>query len=128
YTATASVYAAAGGASSTTSVDLSATYLEWAGRNLGLNGLRGADHRLVQADVMTWLAAERARYGLIFCDPPTFSNSARAEDFDVQRDHVALIERCMDLLSPGGLLVFSTNARKFRLDPVVEETHECQLL
>lgn len=128
YTATASVYAASGGAASTTSVDLSATYLEWAGRNLGLNGLRGADHRLVQADVMTWLAAERARYGLIFCDPPTFSNSARAEDFDVQRDHVDLIERCMDLLSPGGLLVFSTNARRFRLDPVVEATCQCDFL
>lgn len=116
YTGTASVHAAAGGASATTSVDLSATYLEWAGRNLALNGVGGAAHRLVQADVLAWLAAERGRYDLVFCDPPTFSNSARAGDFDIQRDHVALLKACLARLRPGGILLFSTNARRFRMD------------
>jgi 23S rRNA (guanine2445-N2)-methyltransferase / 23S rRNA (guanine2069-N7)-methyltransferase len=116
YTGAASVHAAAGRARSTTSVDLSATYLQWASRNLALNGFAGADHRLVQADVIAWLAAERSRYDLIFCDPPTFSNSARADDFDVQRDHVALLQACLARLRPGGTLLFSTNARRFRLD------------
>jgi 23S rRNA (guanine2445-N2)-methyltransferase / 23S rRNA (guanine2069-N7)-methyltransferase len=116
YTGAASVYAAAGGARSTTSVDLSATYLEWAARNLALNGFSGADHRLVQADVIAWLAAERGRFDLIFCDPPTFSNSARADDFDIQRDHVSLLEACLARLRPGGTVLFSTNARRFRLD------------
>lgn len=116
YTASATVHAAAGGASGTTSVDLSATYLEWAARNLALNGFSGARHRLVQADVMRWLAAERAEYDLIFCDPPTFSNSARAEDFDVQRAHAELIDLCMARLVRSGLLLFSTNAQRFRLD------------
>lgn len=117
YTASASVHMAAGGARSTTSVDLSATYLEWAGRNLAANGFRGAAHRLVQADVLPWLEAERRTWGLIFCDPPTFSNSARAAgDFDVQRDHVRLIRACVERLEPGGVLVFSNNYRRFRLD------------
>jgi 23S rRNA (guanine2445-N2)-methyltransferase / 23S rRNA (guanine2069-N7)-methyltransferase len=116
YTATATVHAAAGGAASTTSVDLSPTYLEWAARNLELNGFAGARHQLVQADVMQWLAHERGRYDLIFVDPPTFSNSSRAADFDVQRDHVELLRRCAARLADGGTLVFSTNNRRFRLD------------
>ena len=116
YTGAASVQAAAGGARSSTSVDLSATYLAWAGRNLALNGHGGNAHRLVQADVMAWLKAERERYDLIFCDPPTFSNSARGGDFDVQRDHGELLRDCLARLAPGGLILFSTNARRFRLD------------
>ena len=116
YTGAATVYAAAGDARSTTSVDLSTTYLEWAGRNLALNGQTGEQHRLVQADVPAWLAAERARFDLVFCDPPTFSNSARAGDFDIQRDHVALLDSCLARLRPGGTVLFSTNARRFKLD------------
>jgi len=133
YTGSASVYAAAGGARSTTSVDLSSTYLEWAARNLALNGMTGSQHRLVQADVGDWLRAERARFDVIFCDPPTFSNSARAADFDVQRDHVPLLEACLARLRPGGTILFSTNARRFRLDdqslPGVEvvETSQARL-
>lgn len=116
YTATASVYAAAGGARDTTSVDLSATYLDWASRNLALNGFSGAKHRLMQADAQTFLRADRERYGLIYVDPPTFSNSKRADDFDVQRDHAALLEACGDRLATDGVIVFSNNFRRFRLD------------
>lgn len=116
YTATASVHAAAGGAASTTSVDLSATYLEWATRNFTLNGLGGPAHRLVQADAMEWLRHDRGRYDLVFVDPPTFSNSARAGDFDVQRQHVELLELCARRLAPGGRVLFSNNLRRFRLD------------
>lgn len=120
YTGVASVHAAAGGAASTTSVDLSATYLEWAARNLGMNGYTGERHRLIQADVLAWLAQNRERFELIFCDPPTFSNSARAADFDMQRDHARLIRLCMDRLVPGGQLLFSNNFRRFRMDAGIE--------
>jgi 23S rRNA (guanine2445-N2)-methyltransferase / 23S rRNA (guanine2069-N7)-methyltransferase len=116
YTGVASVQAAVGGAAQTTSVDLSGTYLDWAGRNLALNGLGGTAHRLVQADAMRWLEADRGQYDLVFCDPPTFSNSARAEDFDTQRDHVRLLRAAMARLAPGGLLLFSNNFRRFRMD------------
>lgn len=125
YTGTASVAAAAGGAAETTTVDLSATYLEWARRNLQANGFAGDRHRLVRADVTEWVreqAAGEARYDLIFCDPPTFSNSKRMDGtWDVQRDHVALIADIAALLADGGLLVFSCNRRGFRLDvPALE--------
>jgi 23S rRNA (guanine2445-N2)-methyltransferase / 23S rRNA (guanine2069-N7)-methyltransferase len=116
YTGAASVHAAVGGAAETTSVDLSGTYLEWAGRNLALNAATGRQHRLVQADAMAWLEADRGQYDLIFCDPPTFSNSARADDFDAQRDHVRLLHAAVARLAPGGLLLFSNNFRRFRLD------------
>jgi 23S rRNA (guanine2445-N2)-methyltransferase / 23S rRNA (guanine2069-N7)-methyltransferase len=116
YTATASVYAAAGGARDTTSVDLSATYLDWASRNLALNGFSGAKHRLAQADALAFLRADHGRYGLIYVDPPTFSNSKRADDFDVQRDHAKLLEACGDRLAADGVIVFSNNFRRFRLD------------
>lgn len=116
YTGAASVHAAVGGARDTTSVDLSATYLEWAAANLALNACGGQRHRLVQADAVAWLEAERGQYDLIFCDPPTFSNSARAEDFDIQREHVRLLRAAVARLAPGGLLIFSNNFRRFRLD------------
>lgn len=123
YTGAASVQAGLGGAASTTSVDLSPTYLDWAAKNLALNGLAGQSHRLVQADAMAWLDAERGQYDLIFCDPPTFSNSARADDFDLQREHPRLIDACMARLAPGGLLLFSNNYRRFRLDPALEAAY-----
>ncbi|MEO6967750.1 MAG: bifunctional 23S rRNA (guanine(2069)-N(7))-methyltransferase RlmK/23S rRNA (guanine(2445)-N(2))-methyltransferase RlmL [Rhodanobacteraceae bacterium] len=116
YTGSASVYAASGDALDTTSVDLSTTYLEWASRNLSLNGYGGRDHRLVQADSLTFLREDRNRYGLIYVDPPTFSNSKRAADFDVQRDHVHLLTLCRERLDDDGVIVFSNNARRFRLD------------
>ena len=119
YTCTATVFAAAGGAVATTSIDLSRTYLDWAKRNLELNGFRDSSrHRLLQQDVVEWLAQPaRERYDLIFLDPPTLSRSKRmAGELDVQRDHVRLIHGALARLAPGGVLIFSTNFRKFRLD------------
>jgi 23S rRNA (guanine2445-N2)-methyltransferase / 23S rRNA (guanine2069-N7)-methyltransferase len=117
YTGTATVHAALGGAESTTSVDLSRTYLDWARRNLALNGFEGPEHVGVRADCRTWLRSDRGRYDLIFLDPPTFSNTKGLEDtLDIQRDHVELIRLCVDRLNDDGMLLFSTNSRRFRLD------------
>ena len=120
YTGSFSVYAAKNQAASTTSVDLSKTYLDWARRNFELNGLDPGRNRLVQADAVRFIEGERAskdRYDLIVLDPPSFSNSKRMQGvLDVQRDHVALIRGCLSLLAPGGDLLFSTNLRSFRLD------------
>jgi 23S rRNA (guanine2445-N2)-methyltransferase / 23S rRNA (guanine2069-N7)-methyltransferase len=117
YTGTATVYAARGGASSTTTVDLSSTYLEWARRNLQLNGVSGRQHETVRADCLDWIKTARDRYGLIFLDPPTFSNSKSMDGtFDVQRDHAWLLRATARLLTPDGILIFSTNAQRFKLD------------
>jgi 23S rRNA (guanine2445-N2)-methyltransferase / 23S rRNA (guanine2069-N7)-methyltransferase len=125
YTGTATVYAAAGGASATTSVDMSRPYLEWAQRNMALNGFAGAAHQFVQEDCRAWLASAAhaaQRFDLIFLDPPTFSNSKRMDGvLDIERDHAELISACMRLLGPEGLLVFSTNAQKFRLGEQLAE-------
>ncbi|MBF0424655.1 MAG: class I SAM-dependent methyltransferase, partial [Magnetococcales bacterium] len=115
YTGSATLYAAAGGAASTTTVDLSPTYLEWAGANLELNGFAGGRHRLIEGDCLAWIDQERRPYDLIFLDPPTFSNSKRMVGiFDVQRDYLDLIVRASRLLSPEGILLFSTHFEKFR--------------
>ncbi|MGB6449769.1 MAG: bifunctional 23S rRNA (guanine(2069)-N(7))-methyltransferase RlmK/23S rRNA (guanine(2445)-N(2))-methyltransferase RlmL [Steroidobacteraceae bacterium] len=128
YTGAATVYAAAGGAASTTSVDLSRTYLEWAQRNLSLNGLAGPQHSAVQADCREWLhdgARAAERYDLIFLDPPTFSNSKRMQGvLDVGRDHPALLDACARLLAPEGVIVFSTNAQRFRLEESLPERYD----
>jgi 23S rRNA (guanine2445-N2)-methyltransferase / 23S rRNA (guanine2069-N7)-methyltransferase len=117
YTGAASVHAARGGAISTTSVDLSRTYLEWAARNLALNGYGPPAAELIQADCLQWVRENAGRrFGLIFLDPPTFSTSKRmAETFDVQRDHVELIRDTLAMLEPGGILIFSNNLRRFRM-------------
>jgi 23S rRNA (cytosine1962-C5)-methyltransferase len=118
YTGSFTVYAAAGGAVSTTTADLSNTYLAWAQRNLGLNGLSGPQHAFVRADVLQWLdQSPTTLYDLIILDPPTFSNSKMMKDvLDTQRDHPKLINGCLNQLAPGGCLFFSTNYRNFRLE------------
>ena len=137
YTGSATVYAAAGGAVSSTTVDMSNTYLDWAKRNMALNGFGGGAHEFIQADCLQWLAnqvrlvgrssadvaidspwnRQGQRYDLIFLDPPTFSTSKRMKStFDVQRDHVALLNDALALLEPGGALIFSNNFRRFKLD------------
>ena len=118
YTASATVYAAAGGARHSLSVDLSTTYLDWAAENFRVNELARDDHELLRADCREWLLTARpASWDLIFLDPPTFSNSKRMSGvLDTQRDHMELLGQCMRLLAPGGLLLFSNNFRRFRID------------
>lgn len=128
YTGVTSVHAGLAGARSTTSVDLSHTYLDWAERNLHSNGLRGPHHRLIQGDVLEYIAHSRPdrNYGLIFLNPPSFSRSKRLrDDFEVQRDHPILIGQALRWLSPGGTLVFSTHARSFKLR--LEDSQGCEV-
>ncbi len=121
YTGSATVYAAAGGATASTSVDMSRTYLDWMTRNLRLNGFDSPQQALVQADCLEWLRQQARRpdhrYGLIFLDPPTFSTSKRmSASLDIQRDHVALVRQTVALLERDGVLLFSNNYRRFRFD------------
>ncbi|WP_198008351.1 MULTISPECIES: bifunctional 23S rRNA (guanine(2069)-N(7))-methyltransferase RlmK/23S rRNA (guanine(2445)-N(2))-methyltransferase RlmL [Brenneria] len=117
YTGSASVHAGLGGARSTTTVDMSRTYLEWAEKNLRVNGLTGRQHRLIHADCLSWLREANEQFDVIFIDPPTFSNSKRMEEsFDVQRDHLALMQDLKRLLRRGGTIMFSNNKRGFRMD------------
>jgi 23S rRNA (cytosine1962-C5)-methyltransferase len=120
YTGSFTVYAAAGGALASDTVDLSNTYLDWAAANFALNGVDGSKHTLIRADVREWLDGalrEGRRYDLVVLDPPAFSNSkAMTGVLDVQRDHPALIAATRALLAPGGELYFSTNLRSFALD------------
>jgi len=129
YTGSVTVYAAAGGASTTTTVDMSNTYLEWARENLALNGYGGERHRFVREDCLKWLQDaidEKRKYQLIFIDPPTFSNSKKmSTSLDITRDHVALLSGCLALLTEDGQIVFSTNARNFKLDESLRE--DCYL-
>lgn len=127
YTGSATVHAACGGAKSTTTIDMSKTYLEWAKENMQLNGQVGRQHHYEQADCLQWLATAKGQYDLIFIDPPTFSNSKRMEQtFDVQRDHILLMENLKRLLRPNGTIVFSNNKRHFKMD--MERLAELELL
>ncbi len=120
YTGAATVHAALGGAVATTTVDMSRTYLDWAARNMALNGIRGEAHQMVQEDCLLWIdkaLLRGLRFGVVFLDPPTFSNSKRMdENFDIQRDHVELIQKTAALLESGGILIFSNNFRRFKMD------------
>lgn len=118
YTGSATIAAAAGGANGSVSVDLSNRYSQWLTRNLRHNGINESEHAVIRSDVNDWLDKYHGdRFDLILLDPPTFSNSTGVDaDWNVQRDHVACIHKCMTLLEPGGILVFSNNYRRFKLD------------
>lgn len=126
YTATATVQVALAGAGESLSIDMSNTYIDWAGRNFALNKLDTERHKLLRADCLSWLAATEGAgledsFDVILLDPPTFSNSAKMDDvLDIQRDHQRLVEQCMGLLSDDGVLVFSNNFRRFKLAPELE--------
>ena len=117
YTGSATVHAALGKAKSTTTVDMSNTYLNWAEQNLLLNDIEGKQHKLIQADCLQWLEQCDRQFDLIFVDPPTFSNSKRMEDsWDVQRDHIKLMTNLKRILRSNGTIVFSNNKRGFKMD------------
>ena len=121
YTGVATLHAALGGATTSTSVDASSTYLKWFNENLALNGLSERQHRGVRADVRQWLSEDQRRYDLIMVDPPSFSNSSGLPDFDVQADHAELLALAMARLSENGTLYFSTNHRRFKIDDAIKE-------
>lgn len=117
YTGSFSVYAAAGGAATTTTVDWSRTYLDWAQDNLALNRFEGNDHQCIACDAMEFLESNRQTFDLAVVDPPTYSNRKGVEeDWDVQTQHAELLNRLAERLSPGAWVYFSTNFRRFKLD------------
>jgi 23S rRNA (guanine2069-N7)-methyltransferase / 23S rRNA (guanine2445-N2)-methyltransferase len=117
YTGSASVHAACGGAKSTTTIDMSNTYLGWAQENMELNNQVGDQHEFIQADCLQWLQEVDDTFDLIFIDPPTFSNSKRMKQtFDIQRDHIMLMENLKRMLRTDGKIVFSNNKRQFKMD------------
>lgn len=125
YTGTVTVMAAWGGAVTTTTVDLSNTYLQWTRLNLSLNGFSGPTHETIKADCLEWIQENKKTYDLIFLDPPTFSNTKKAgRVFDIQRDHGRLIRSAMTCLESKGLLIFSTNFRKFNLDDELQKSFD----
>ena len=127
YTAAASVQAALAGAKSSLSIDMSNTYLDWAGRNFELNNLSASKHQLLRADCLKWLEEEGELYDVIFLDPPTFSNSKKMDSvLDIQRDHGDMIRNAMAKLAPNGVLIFSNNFRKFKMDELTERQFDCQ--
>lgn len=125
YTASATLSALHGGATSSLSVDLSRRYCEWAERNLAANAADPSRHSVCRADVLSWLAeGQTPAADLILLDPPTHSNSRSTErDWSVQADHVAAIDASMNCLAPEGVLIFSNNFRGFRLDAALEERY-----
>lgn len=127
YTSTATVRAILGGAASSTSVDMSNTYTQWSRLNFDENNIRSNKHKIVREDVISWLRQCRSGYDVIMLDPPSFSNSKKMnESFDVQRDHAPLVHRCMELLNNGGVLYFSNNYRKFKIDEELKESYQLE--
>lgn len=117
YTCSFSVYAAAAGALSTKSVDLSNTYVDWGRENFLLNGLSLKNNLIVREDCLRFLQEERGLYDLIVIDPPTISRSKKMDQmFDIQKDYPFLISKALSLLAPNGTLFFSTNFRDFDFD------------
>lgn len=127
YTGAISVAAAVGGASKVTSVDMSSTYQNWAKKNFEQNNIPLANHNFIVDSALEYLEKASQRFDIIILDPPTFSNSkGMEEDFEVEKDQLFLVKHCLRLLDPAGVLYFSNNKRKFKIDPAVLELANVQ--
>ncbi|MDG1494221.1 MAG: bifunctional 23S rRNA (guanine(2069)-N(7))-methyltransferase RlmK/23S rRNA (guanine(2445)-N(2))-methyltransferase RlmL [Luminiphilus sp.] len=127
YTGAATIHAALGGAATSTSVDLSNTYLKWLVDNLALNGLSERQHRVVRADCLTWLEACDRKFDLVLLDPPSFSNSKATEGtLDIIRDQAALVDAAMSVLNSDGTLYFSNNHRRFELSEDLKQRYRVE--
>ncbi len=127
YTGAATIHAALGGAVTSTSVDLSNTYLKWFEDNLALNGMSARQHRAVRADCMTWLEGCDRKFDLVLLDPPSFSNSKATENtLDIVRDQIALVDAAMSVLSSNGTLYFSNNHRRFELAEELKQRYRTE--
>ena len=116
YTGSATLAAIMGGARASLSLDISATYQDWARRNFQLNAVNARAHQLRQVDCVKWLDKVEQKYDLILLDPPSFSNSKRMQNsLDIERDHVELIQLAIDHLAPEGKLLFCCNKKGFKL-------------
>ncbi len=125
YTGSATVYAASAGASETTTLDMSNTYLDWARRNMGMNGFIYGSHNFIREDCLQWIETNKQKFDVIFLDPPTFSNSKNMQQhWDVQEDHQRLINTVMSFLSEDGELIFSNNLKKFKLSEELINTFD----
>jgi 23S rRNA (guanine2445-N2)-methyltransferase / 23S rRNA (guanine2069-N7)-methyltransferase len=127
YTGAATIHAALGGAATSTSVDLSNTYLKWFEDNLALNGMSARQHRAVRADCMTWLEGCDRKFDLVLLDPPSFSNSKATENtLDIVRDQITLVDAAMSVLSSNGTLYFSNNHRRFELAEELKQRYRTE--
>lgn len=120
YTCSFSVLAALAGAFFTKSVDLSNTYTRWGKENFILNSLSAKNNEIIREDCMRFLEDEvhtGSLFDIIIIDPPTISRSKKMDQmFDVQIDYVFLIKKALKILFPNGVIFFSTNSKRFKLD------------
>jgi 23S rRNA (cytosine1962-C5)-methyltransferase len=124
YTGSISVFAALGGATSVTSVDMSSNYQDWARKNFLANNISLREHNFIIESALDYLPKAQHKFDLIILDPPTFSNSKKMDDdFEVEEDQIEIVSECMRLLNPNGTLYFSNNKRKFKLDESLKEKY-----
>jgi 23S rRNA (cytosine1962-C5)-methyltransferase len=104
-----SLYAARGGARSTTDLDISSHALDSARRNFALNAadphIAACRHECAQADTFDWLAAStRADFDLVILDPPSLAKR-EAERAGAIQAYRRLTLLGLPRLRPGGILV-----------------------
>ncbi|QCI21082.1 bifunctional 23S rRNA (guanine(2069)-N(7))-methyltransferase RlmK/23S rRNA (guanine(2445)-N(2))-methyltransferase RlmL [Buchnera aphidicola (Hyperomyzus lactucae)] len=117
YTGTASVYAGLGGANSTTSVDMSNTYIKWSMQNMSINHLTSSKHNFIQSDCLNWIKETKQQFDLIFINPPTFSNSKKMrQSFDLKRDYLDIMIYLKKILRDNGSIIFSSSTRNFKIN------------
>ncbi len=114
YTGAFSVAAASAGATTTT-LDLSQPYLNWAKENMELNSIDPTEHYFCKGDTFHWLgrfAKSGKQFDGVILDPPTFSRDSKGKVFRVEKDYHRLVKLACELLTPGGWILACTNCRK----------------
>ena len=118
YTGAFSVFAAVGGASKTTSVDLANRSLDKTKEQFKINEIDPATESIVVEDVFHYFkyaVKKNLTFDMVILDPPSFARSKK-HTFSAEKDYKNLLKEAITITENDGVIVASTNCSTFGMN------------
>lgn len=117
YTGAFSVFAALGGSSKTTSVDLANRSRSKTEEQFTVNGVDVDKQEIIVEDVFNYFkyaVRKEMLFDLVVLDPPSFARSKK-HTFSASKDYVKLLKEAIQITNKDGVIVASTNSANFSM-------------
>ncbi|MCC3359037.1 class I SAM-dependent rRNA methyltransferase [Bacillus sp. REN16] len=115
YTGAFSVFAALGGATKTTSVDLANRSLPKTIEQFSVNGIDYEAQDIIVMDVFRYFkyaGKKNLKFDMVILDPPSFARSKKFT-FSAEKDYKNLLKEAIAITEKNGIIVASTNSASF---------------